>query len=40
MKKYLCLVALLGLFAVVSCGKMASPEPVPDSGYPHTYPRN
>ncbi len=40
MKKYLCLLALLSVFATVSCGKLAAPEPVPGSGYPHTYPRN
>ncbi len=40
MKKYLSLLLLLGTICVVSCGKLAAPEPVPGSGYPHTYPRN
>ncbi len=40
MKKYLCLAILLGVFALCSCGKMAAPEPFPDTGYPHSYPRN
>lgn len=29
---------ILSLLIVSSCGKISSPEPMPNSGYPHTYP--
>lgn len=38
MKKYLYLLSCLAVLTLAACGKMSSPEPVPGSGYPHTYP--
>lgn len=39
MKYFLSLILLAGLLSTGACGKMSSPEPYPDSGYPHSYPR-
>ena len=40
MKIKLFLVCLIGLFMFTACGKMSHPDPIPGSGYPHTYPRH
>ncbi len=38
MKLKLCLLFWLAAVCLGACGKMSAPEPVPGSGYPHTYP--
>lgn len=39
MKKLLLLSLFIGCLSLSACGKMSAPEPLPGSGYPHTYPR-
>lgn len=41
MKKFLMTIMLVAVMAgmVSACGKMSENEPVPGSGYPHSYPR-
>lgn len=39
MKHLLLLGLLIVCLGLSACGKMSMPEPYPDSGYPHTYPR-
>ncbi len=40
MKKIFLFAVCFSLLALGGCGKYAVPEPYPDSGYPHSYPRN
>ncbi len=40
MKKIFLLAMLAVVMSLSACGKYALPEPYPDSGYPHSYPRN
>lgn len=39
MTRFLLVLGLVCMFGLGGCGKFSAPEPYPDSGYPHTYPR-
>lgn len=43
MKKWYVIAVFIAMAAAAGlsgCGKYSAPEPIPGSGYPHTYPKN